>query len=80
MEEAIFSMVVSAALLATQAWSLPLVWLLAIGNMLFVARVGGEARLPTVLAWSGLAVACTLALWGYVRLRLPAPRAARSAT
>jgi hypothetical protein len=80
MEEAIFPVVITAALLATQTWSLPLVYALAIGNALFMARVGGDARLPTVLAWSGLAVACALALWGYARLRSPAPQAVRGAT
>jgi hypothetical protein len=79
MEEAIFPAVITAALVATRTWSLPLVWALAIGNLLFVARVGGDARLPTVLAWTGLTVACGLALLGYTRL-LPAARPARSAT
>jgi hypothetical protein len=84
MEEAIFPVVITAALLATRTWSLPLAWTLAVGSVLFVARVGGDARLPTVLAWSGLAVACALALWGYAprgvsvrlrqRFRQPAPR------
>jgi hypothetical protein len=66
MEEAIFPAVVTAALLATRTWSLPVVWVLAVGNVLFVARVGGDARLPPIVAWSGLAVACALALWAYV--------------
>jgi hypothetical protein len=65
MEEAIFPAVVTAAVLATQTWSLPVVWVLAVGDVLFVARVGGDARLPTVVAWAGLAVACALALWAY---------------
>jgi hypothetical protein len=67
MEEAIFPLVVSTALLATQDVSLVLVWLLALGNIAFVARVGGDARIPTLLAWSGLALACAIALGGYVR-------------
>jgi hypothetical protein len=88
MEEAIFPVVITAALLATTTWSVPLVWALAVGNLLFVARIGGSAggdsRLATVLGWSGLAVACALALWGYAprgaalslrqRFRQPAPR------
>jgi hypothetical protein len=65
MEEAIFPVVVAGALLATRAWSLPLVWALALGNLLFVARIGGSARLPGALGWAGLAVACGLALLSY---------------
>ncbi|HLZ29154.1 MAG TPA: hypothetical protein VKV73_17710 [Chloroflexota bacterium] len=80
MEEAIFPAVIAAALLATRTWSLPLVWALAVGNVLFVARVGGDARLPSVLAWSGLAVACALALWASTGRRFPALRAAGGAT
>jgi hypothetical protein len=67
MEEAVFPIVISAALLATRAWPIGLVWVLALGNALFAARVGGDARLPTAIAWAGLAVACGLALWGYTR-------------
>jgi hypothetical protein len=77
MEEAIFPLIVSAALLATQTWSLPLVWLLALSNSLFMARIGGDARLPTLVAWSALAAACALAVWPDVRLRLAALRPAR---
>jgi hypothetical protein len=66
MEEAIFPLIISAALLATRAWSVGLVWLLAIATDLFAARVGGGARLPTALAWIGLAVACGLAAWSYL--------------
>jgi hypothetical protein len=62
MEEAIFPVVVSGALLATRTWNLPFVWALALGNVLFVARIGGSARLPSALGWAGLAVACALAL------------------
>jgi hypothetical protein len=74
MEEAIFPLIISAAIVSTRGWSQPLLWVLAVGNMLFVARVGGDARLPTALAWSGLAVACGLALWSYAPpgvLRIP---------
>jgi hypothetical protein len=78
MEEAIFPAIVTAALVATRTWKLPVLWLLAVANMLFVARVGGDARLPTVVAWAGLAVACALALWVYappgLSVRQPAPR------
>jgi hypothetical protein len=67
MEEAIFPLVVSASLLATRDGHAGRVWALALGNVLFVARIGGDARLPTVVAWSGLAIACALALWSYAR-------------
>jgi hypothetical protein len=70
MEEAIFPIVVSGALLATRAWSLGLVWLLALCADLFVARIGGDARLPTLVAWGGLLISCALALWAYVPARL----------
>ncbi|MGI9147107.1 MAG: hypothetical protein ACR2IK_11225 [Chloroflexota bacterium] len=70
MEEAIFPAVVSAALVVTRTWSLLLVWVLAIANLLFVARVGADARLPTVVAWAGLAVACGLAMCAYAPRRL----------
>jgi hypothetical protein len=66
MEEAIFPLIITATLLATRMWSVGLVWLLAIAASLFAARVGGDARLPTVLAWTGLAVACGLAVWCYL--------------
>jgi hypothetical protein len=66
MEEAIFPLVITSALLATRAWSLGLVWLLALAATLFAARVGGDARLPTPLAWAGLLVACALAAWAYL--------------
>jgi hypothetical protein len=84
MEEAVFPAVITAAVLATRNWSLPLVWALALGNLLFVARVGGSAggdsRVATGLAWAGLAVACALALWGFTRSRFPLLRPARSPT
>jgi hypothetical protein len=65
MEEAIFPALITAALLATRTWSLATVWALALGQALFAARVGGDARLPTLVAWSGLALACALVAWGY---------------
>ena len=67
MEEAIFPAVITAALLATRTWPAGLVWALALGGAVFAARVGGDARLPTVLAWSGLALAVGLVLWSYVQ-------------
>jgi hypothetical protein len=66
MEEAIFPLIITAVLLATRTWSLGLVWLLAIAASLFAARVGGDARIPTVVAWGGLVVACALAVWRYL--------------
>jgi len=65
MEEAIFPVVITAALLATRTWSLLKVWVLAVGGVLFAARIGGSAQLPSALAWAGLAVACALALCDY---------------
>jgi hypothetical protein len=65
MEEAIFPAVISAAVLATRSSPLPLAWALALGGVVFAARIGGSAELPSALAWSGLAAACALALWGY---------------
>ncbi|HEX8968696.1 MAG TPA: hypothetical protein VF937_12500, partial [Chloroflexota bacterium] len=66
MEEAVFPLVISTALLATRAWSPVAVWLLALASVLFAARIGGDARVPTLAAWSGLAVACLLALSSYL--------------
>jgi hypothetical protein len=77
MEEAIFPAVIAAALVATRNWSVALVWVLALGQTLFAARVGADARLPTLLAWSGLAVACALVLWSYMREWLATLRLAR---
>jgi hypothetical protein len=57
-------------MLATRHWQPALAWALAIGNLLFVARVGGDAHLPTVLAWGGLGVAVLLVVWSLVRPRL----------
>jgi len=67
MEEAIFPVIVSGALLATRELRVGLVWLLALGADLFVARVGGDARLPTVVAWGGLLVACGVVAVAYLR-------------
>jgi hypothetical protein len=77
MEEAVFPIVITAALLATRRWCMTSVWLLALGGVVFAARVGGDARLPTLLAWAGLAVGCGLALWPYLVSR-PAPRLVRA--
>jgi hypothetical protein len=79
MEEAIFPLVITAALLATCSWDVRLVWLLALGSVLFAARIGGDARLPSALAWTGLVVACALALWSYVPWLLRRPRAGAQA-
>ncbi len=66
MEEAIFPLVVAAALLATRNVRVGLVFALGVALDLFAARVGGSANLPTVVAWAGLALACALAVWSYV--------------
>lgn len=76
MEEAIFPVLISAALAATRDWHPALVAALALGNILFVARVGGDARIPTLLAWSGLALACGLVGLSLLRDRWPFPRSA----
>jgi hypothetical protein len=62
MEEAIFPAVVAAAVLALHRWPYSLAWTLAIGNLVFVARIGGDARIPTALAWAGLLLAVSLAV------------------
>ena len=77
MEEAIFPAVIASVVLATRTWPVALVWLLALCQAVFAARVGADARLPAVLAWSGLAIACVLALWGYAHGRLASVRLAR---
>jgi hypothetical protein len=77
MEEAIFPALVAIALAATRDWRPALVWALALGEAVFAARAGGDARLPTVLAWAGLALGCALAVGSYLRVR--ALRPARSA-
>jgi hypothetical protein len=74
MEEAVFPALITAALLATRTWPSALVWAFALGEALFAARVGGDARIPTVVAWSGLALALSLVLWSYVQARRRAPR------
>lgn len=74
MEEAIFPIVVTSALLATSRWSLLAAWAFALGSVVFVARVGGDARLPTVLAWAGLALACGLCAWSYAQPLIPRSR------
>jgi hypothetical protein len=74
MEEAIFPIVITSAVAATRAWHPLASAALAAGNLLFIARVGGDARLPTVLAWSGLILATALTVQSYVRL----PAALRS--
>jgi hypothetical protein len=76
MEEAIFPAMVAIALSATRDWRPALVWALALGGAVFAARAGGDARVPTVVAWAGLALACGLAAYSYLHLR--ALRLARS--
>jgi hypothetical protein len=73
MEEAIFPLMIGAVMLATASWRLPLVWIFAIATMLFAMRVGGDARIPTLAAWAGLALSCAMALWSYVRPDLSLP-------
>jgi hypothetical protein len=70
MEEAIFPAMIASALVGTRTWPVAAVWLLALGQTLFAARVGADARVPTLVAWSGLAVACALVLWSYVHDRV----------
>jgi hypothetical protein len=76
MEEAIFPAMIAIALTAARDWRPALVWVLALGEAVFAARAGGDARLPTVVAWAGLALACGLAAWSYLPMR--ALRLARS--
>jgi hypothetical protein len=66
MEEAIFPVLISTALLATRGWHVGLVALFALACGIFVARIGGDARLPGVAAWPALALACALAVWSYL--------------
>jgi hypothetical protein len=74
MEEAVFPALIALALMATRGWRVPVVWLIALGTALFVARIGGSARLPSIVAWGGLAVALVLVAWGYaVTLAAAAP-------
>jgi hypothetical protein len=76
MEEAIFPAMIAIVLSATGDWRPALVWALALGEAVFAVRAGGDARLPTVVAWAGLALACGLAVWSYLPAR--ALRLARS--
>ena len=62
MEELIFPAVIAAACAALGDRYIPLAFALGIANAAFVARVGGDARIPTPLAWSGLALATALCL------------------
>jgi hypothetical protein len=73
MEEAAFPLLITAAVLATRQWPAALTWLLALGNVLFIARVGGDARIPTALAWAGLLAALAITAW---RAPRPFPRSA----
>lgn len=79
MEEAIFPVVVTSAVVAGRGAHPALVWAVALGNALFVARVGADAAIAGPLAWSGLALACALAASTYPRPAVVL-RAARGAT
>ena len=80
MEEAIFPLLITAAVLATRLWDVRLVWILALTADLFAARIGGDARLPGAVAWAGLVVACALAIASYLPLAsIPARAQARGA-
>ncbi|HET6318675.1 MAG TPA: hypothetical protein VFG86_19645 [Chloroflexota bacterium] len=76
MEEAIFPIVIASAVAATRDWLPAAAWTLALGNLLFVARVGGDARIPTLLAWAGLAVAFGVIGLSLLPGRWPSPRSA----
>jgi len=69
MEEAIFPLLVTCAVLAARTASPIVLWALALGNLVFVARVGGDASIPSAVAWTGLALACGLAVWIVARPR-----------
>jgi len=80
MEEVVFPAFVGAGALATVRWPTWLAWTVALCNVLFVARVGGDARIPTIVAWGGLAVAVGLVFWAGLRPELRAePWRVRSA-
>ncbi|HEY3062579.1 MAG TPA: hypothetical protein VGL99_26705 [Chloroflexota bacterium] len=68
MEEAIFPLVVGCAVMATRAWPALVVWVFALCSAVFVARVGGDARIPTAVAWSCLALASVIVAW---RMAMP---------
>jgi hypothetical protein len=65
MEELIFPAVIAAACGATRNWPAPAAFALAIANAIFVARVGGDAHVPSVVSWIALALATLLALGSY---------------
>jgi hypothetical protein len=74
MEEAIFPAMLSIALVATRDWRPALAWAVAIGEAVFAARTGGDARLPTLVAWAGLALALALvASMSYLPQRVVRP-------
>ena len=62
MEELIFPGVIAAACAATRGRYVALAFILGIANAAFVARVGGDARLPSIVAWLGLALAVALSM------------------
>jgi hypothetical protein len=67
MEELIFPAVVATAVMATHDRGAGFMFGLALANLLFVVRVGGDAQLPSAVAWLGLLVALALAAWCLVR-------------
>jgi hypothetical protein len=74
MEEAIFPLVVSTAVAATRTWQPALAIGVAVSNAVFIARIGGDARIPTLLAWASLALACGLIGLSWLAARWPSPR------
>jgi hypothetical protein len=67
MEELIFPAVVATAVMALHDRSPGFVFGLALANLVFVARVGGNAQLPGAVAWVGLGAAILLAAWCVTR-------------
>ena len=63
MEELIFPAIVGMGVMVLHDQPLPLIVTLALASIVFVAHVGGNAPLPTAVAWAGLAVALACAAW-----------------
>ena len=82
MEELIFPAVIAAACAVIRDRYILLALALGVANAAFVARVGGDARLPSALAWSGLALAIALSvIWirRSIALQEPVDQAPRDA-
>ena len=62
MEELVFPAIIAAACAATRGRYVALAFGLGVANLAFVARIGGDAHLPSVVAWLGLALAVLLSL------------------